>query len=56
MAAGHASMENASNRPYRSIREDPKYRELKDFIENCPEDKLERLKVCIRHLAAREKG
>jgi hypothetical protein len=45
---GHMESGDASRqplpRPYRSLREDPKFSELKKVIEDLPNDKIERLK------------
>lgn len=37
-------------RPYRQLRDDPRYGELKRVIEKLPLDKIERLKVRLREL------
>jgi hypothetical protein len=54
MATIPASLEKSLKQPYRGIREDPRYGELKEFIEKCPKDKLEKLRNCIRDLETRE--
>lgn len=43
MESGDASRQPLP-RPYRSLREDPKFSELKKVIEDLPNDKIERLK------------
>ena len=46
---GHeASVSKIQTRPYKTLREDPRYDELKKIIDELPPEKIEKLKSYIR--------
>jgi hypothetical protein len=51
MEGAEHSAQRQEWRPYRDLREDPRYDELKRIIENFPRDKMHRLKSYIQRWA-----
>lgn len=51
--ASPASISEPPSRPYGELRDDPRYGELKNLIENLPAEKLEKLKNYIKRRLAK---
>jgi len=48
MSIMDASVSKAQRRPYRPLREDPRYDEIKRMIEDLPAEKMEELRIYIQ--------
>ncbi|MFC1836514.1 hypothetical protein ACFL2Q_17620 [Thermodesulfobacteriota bacterium] len=48
MPSANATGAETAGRPYRSLREDPRYHELKRIIDNLSTEKMDKLKTYIK--------